>query len=53
MERPLIALFRLIDGFESVGIEYVVVGSIASSVHGEYRASADVRATRTQKARNS
>lgn len=42
MERPLIALFRLIDGFESVGIEYVVVGSIASSVHGEYRASADV-----------
>lgn len=42
MERPLIALFRLIDGFESVGIDYVVVGSIASSLHGEYRASADV-----------
>ena len=42
MERPLIALFRLIDGFEQIGVEYVVVGSIASSLHGEYRASADV-----------
>jgi len=42
MERPLVALFRLIDGFESIGIDYVVVGSIASSLHGEYRASADV-----------
>lgn len=42
MERPLIALFRLIDGFESIGIDYVVVGSIASSLHGEYRASGDV-----------
>lgn len=42
MESPLIALFQLLDAFKAVGIEYVVVGSIASSFHGEYRASADI-----------
>jgi hypothetical protein len=42
MESPLIALFQLIDAFKAVGIEYVVVGSLASSIHGEYRASADI-----------
>jgi hypothetical protein len=42
MESPLIALFQLISAFKAVGIDYVVVGSVASSVHGDYRASADV-----------
>src|SRR5258708_34930304 len=42
MESPLIALFQLIDAFKAVGIDYVVVGSLASSIHGEYRASADI-----------
>jgi len=52
MESPLVALFQLIDAFKVVGIDYVVVGSLASSVHGEYRASADIdvltRITRDQ-----
>jgi hypothetical protein len=42
MESPLIALFQLINAFKAVGIDYVVVGSVASSVHGDYRASADI-----------
>ena len=42
MDSPLVALFQLIDAFKVVGIDYVVVGSLASSVHGEYRASADI-----------
>jgi hypothetical protein len=42
MESPLTALFQLIDAFKTMGIDYVVVGSIASSVHGDYRSSADV-----------
>ena len=41
-EGPLSALCQLIDAFKAVGIDYVVVGSVASSVHGAYRASADV-----------
>ncbi len=42
MESPLLALFQLIDAFKVVGIDYVVVGSFASSVHGDYRATADI-----------
>ena len=42
METPLVALFQLIDAFKAIGIEYVVVGSLASSFHGDYRASADI-----------
>jgi hypothetical protein len=42
MENPLVVLFRLADDFDSLGIDYVVVGSVASSVHGEYRASGDI-----------
>ena len=42
MESPLTALFQLIDAFKTLGIDYVIVGSIASSVHGDYRSSADV-----------
>ncbi len=42
MESPLIALFQLINAFKAVGIDYVVVGSVASSVHGDYRTSADI-----------
>lgn len=42
MQSPLIALFQLIDAFKSVGVDYVMVGSMASSLHGDYRASADI-----------
>jgi hypothetical protein len=42
MESPLIALFQLIDAFKAVGVDYVLVRSLASSVHGDYRASADI-----------
>lgn len=42
MENPLIALFQLTKAFKALGIKYVIVGSLASSVHGDYRASADV-----------
>src|SRR5215510_9179014 len=42
MESPLVALFELVDALDEVGIDYVVVGSLASSLHGEYRASADI-----------
>jgi hypothetical protein len=42
MESPLIALFQLIKAFKAVGIDYVIVGSFASSVHGDYRASAAI-----------
>lgn len=42
MESPLIALFQLVDAFKAIQIDYVVVGSIASSFHGDYRASADI-----------
>jgi len=42
MESPLIALFQLIDAFKLVGVEYAVVGSLASSFYGDYRTSADI-----------
>jgi len=42
MENPLVVLFQLARAFDQLGIDYVVVGSVASSIHGEYRASGDV-----------
>lgn len=42
MENPFVVLFQMISAFKAVGIDYVVVGSIASSIHGDYRASADI-----------
>lgn len=42
IETPLVVLFELTHAFQSLGIDYVVVGSIASSIHGEYRASGDI-----------
>ena len=42
MENPLVVLFEITNAFDSLGIDYVVVGSIASSIHGEYRASGDI-----------
>jgi hypothetical protein len=35
-------LFQFTDGFEKVGIPYAIVGSVASSVYGEPRATNDV-----------
>src|SRR5687768_5121268 len=42
MENPFVVLVEAIRAFDTFGIDYVVVGSIASSIHGEYRASGDV-----------
>ena len=42
MESPLVVLFEITNAFDSLGIDYVLVGSMASSVHGEYRASGDI-----------
>jgi len=42
MENPLVVLFEITNAFDSLGIDYVVVGSIASSIHGEFRASGDI-----------
>jgi len=42
MENPFIVLLQIVSAFEAIGIDYVVVGSVASSVHGDYRASADI-----------
>jgi hypothetical protein len=42
MENPFVVLVEAIRAFDGLGIDYVVVGSIASSIHGEYRASGDV-----------
>jgi hypothetical protein len=41
-ENPLVVLLELSRAFDRLGIDYVVVGSIASSIHGEYRASGDI-----------
>jgi len=42
MENPFVVLVEAIRAFDTLGIDYVVVGSTASSIHGEYRASGDV-----------
>jgi hypothetical protein len=42
MENPFIVLLQVVSAFEAVGIDYVVVGSLASSIHGDYRASAEI-----------
>jgi len=42
MENPFVVLVALIDAFDKLKIDYVVVGSVASSLHGEYRASGDI-----------
>ena len=39
---PISALRRVVDAFESLGIDYYIGGSIASSVHGVFRQTADV-----------
>jgi hypothetical protein len=53
MESALIALFQLINAVKEGGIEYVIVGSFASSVHGDYRASADIDGRRQSAASRS
>jgi hypothetical protein len=42
MENPLAVLIQVARAFDALAIEYVVVGSFASSIHGEYRASGDI-----------
>lgn len=42
MENPFIVLLQIVNAFDAIGIDYVVVGSLASSIHGDYRASADI-----------
>ena len=40
-DDPLQALFRVVDALDALSIRYAVGGSIASSVHGEPRMTAD------------
>ena len=42
MELPLSVLSRVTSVLEKEGIRYVLVGSFASSIHGRYRATADI-----------
>ena len=42
MELPLSVLSRVTSVLEKEGIRYVLVGSFASSIHGKYRATADI-----------
>ena len=42
MENLLVVLIQVTRAFDALGIDYVVVGSFASSIHGEYRASGDI-----------
>src|ERR1051325_6913944 len=42
MDLPASVLASLTTIFEDVGIRYVLVGSFASSIHGIYRATADI-----------
>lgn len=42
MDLPLSVLSYVTAALESVGIRYVLVGSFASSIHGMYRATADI-----------
>ncbi len=39
---PLAAFQRLVEALERLDIPFLVVGSLASSIHGIYRATADV-----------
>jgi len=42
MENPFIVLSEVVQLLDELKIEYVLVGSIASSMHGMYRATADI-----------
>jgi hypothetical protein len=42
MELPLSVLSHVTSVLEKEGIRYVLVGSFASSIHGRYRATADI-----------
>lgn len=42
MQGPLEVITRVVSVFDELGIEYVVVGSFASSARGTYRATADL-----------
>lgn len=42
MENPITALSEVAQLLEERGIKYVLVGSIASSMHGMYRTTADI-----------
>jgi len=42
MDLPLSVLAHVAGALERLGIQYVLVGSFASSMHGMYRATADI-----------
>jgi|ERR1044072_1379274 predicted nucleotidyltransferase len=42
MENPFAVLSRVASTLEQQGITYVLVGSLASSMHGMYRSTADI-----------
>jgi hypothetical protein len=42
MENPFIVLSEVVQLLDEHGINYVLVGSMASSMHGTYSATADI-----------
>ncbi len=42
LSEPVIVVLKIVQAFDSLGIEYVVAGSLASSVYGVPRATQDV-----------
>ncbi len=42
MNSPALVLIEVIKALEELGIRYVLVGSFASSMHGQYRSTADI-----------
>jgi hypothetical protein len=42
MENPFLVLLEVVRVFERQSITYVLVGSLASSMHGMYRSTADI-----------
>ena len=42
MDTPVVVVLELARALEELGITYAVVGSLASSFHGRYRASGDI-----------
>ena len=42
MDSPISVLSWITNGLEGLDIRYVLVGSFASSIHGRYRATADI-----------
>ena len=52
LSEPILVIARLVQAFDTLGVEYVVGGSLASSVYGVPRATQDVDLVADLKAAN-